>query len=151
MSKIVNNPADRKAIIWDQSHLSKFQMFIPLALFCFFYFLILSCIKVQKTFFFTSSLLCSFEGMAGKIHDAIASHTTNKEYRRQIKISFEGNFRWRSQCTVFTGKCISGTLAMKQICRKKSFSATFMPSQQLCELISRLMKTMLSPAHRQIC
>lgn len=46
-----------------------------------------------ENFFFTSSLLCSFEGMAGKIHDAIASHTTNKEYRRQIKISFEGNFR----------------------------------------------------------
>lgn len=51
MSKIVNNPADRKAIIWDQSHLNKFQMFIPLALFCFFYFLVLSCIKVQKTYF----------------------------------------------------------------------------------------------------
>lgn len=50
MSKIVNNPADRKAIIWDQSHLNKFQMFIPLALFCFFYFLIFLH-QVQKTYF----------------------------------------------------------------------------------------------------
>lgn len=128
MSKIVNNPADRKAIIWDQSHLSKFLMFIPLALFCFFYFLILSCINVWKTQFSHRPCFAILKEGQGRFMTALSSHTTNKKITKQIKIFSRREFRWCFQCTVFTSKCLSSTIAVKLICNTKPFSATFIPS-----------------------
>lgn len=66
MSKIVNNPADRKAIIWSQSHLSKLLMFITLL--CFFYILVFFLYQcLEKTFFVFFSLR-DFEGRTQKTH-----------------------------------------------------------------------------------
>ena len=45
-------------------------MFIPLALFCFFYFLIFSYISVEKKTFVTAFWLGDFEGRTWKMHDS---------------------------------------------------------------------------------
>lgn len=79
MSEIVNNPADRKVIIRDQSRLSKFLMFIPVA-FCFFCFVILSCIDVWKTHFVHLPCFAVWKEGQGRFKPAISVHITNKNY-----------------------------------------------------------------------
>lgn len=120
MSEIVNNPADRKAIIRDQSRLSKFLMFIPVA-FCFFCFVILSCIDVWKTHLVHLPCFAVWKEGQGRFKTAISVHITNKKYlgRSSGTASAWRELRWGSPNTVFTGKCISDTFAMKQICNEK--------------------------------
>lgn len=123
MSKIVNNPADRKAIIWGQSHLSKLLMFITLL--CFFYILVFFYINVyRKHFLYLSRLEILREGHR-RLQPLISSQGTNKSVTRAAdevgQLLLQGYAADLPNRLCLQTKCVSGMFPMKQISNKKFY------------------------------